>query len=260
MRIFEILSSAALLLSTAACVTAPGSSRQAELDKYEQANRKIYSFNRKLDKAVIRPTTVAYRTVVPAAARRGASNALDNVDEPLTFINALLQGKIKTAFRAVDRFAINSTLGVGGLADHATDMGLPRQKEDFGQTLAAWGVGSGPYLMLPLLGPSTLRDTFGFGVDTVTDPFARFQKRTLEMSSLERNGVTAFEAIDLRSRLIDTADPLLEGALDEYAIVRSAYLQQRITDIYDGDPPEDIYIPEFPEEPAREPAPKPDEN
>jgi phospholipid-binding lipoprotein MlaA len=231
------------LAATAGCATTPGGIAEAERDRFEKANRAIYSFNKGLDTAILKPTTTAYRAVVPAAARRGASNALDNVDEPLSFINALLQGKIKAALRAVDRFLINSTLGVGGLADHATDLGLPKQEEDFGQTLAAWGVGSGPFIMLPFFGPSTLRDTVGLGVDSISDPWPRFQKHGLDLSGTQRLGVTGFEAIDLRSRLVDTADPLLESALDEYATVRAAYLQQRLTDIYDGDPPEDEFVP-----------------
>ena len=239
-----------LALFSAACATTPGGVAEAERDRYENVNRAIYKFNKGLDTAIIKPTTTIYRAAVPAAARRGASNALDNVDEPLSFINALLQGKVKSAFRAADRFLINSTLGVGGLADHATDMGLPKQEEDFGQTLAAWGIGSGPYIMLPLLGPSTLRDTVGFGVDSVTDPWPRFQKHGIGLSGRQRLAVTAFEAIDLRSRLVDTADPLLESALDEYATVRAAYLQQRITEIYDGDPPEDYQTPAFSDEPS----------
>ncbi len=237
---------AGLLLS--ACVTRPGGVEVAERDQYESLNRGIYDFNRGLDKAAVKPITQGYRAVVPGVARLGISNALDNVDEPMSFFNALLQGKIKSAVRTADRFFINSTIGVAGLADPATKMGIHKQEEDFGQTLAAWGLGSGPYVMLPFFGPSTLRDTIGFVVDTITDPFGLFQKRTLKMSFTERLGVTAFEAIDLRSRLIDTADPLLENAIDEYAVVRSAYLQQRLTDIYDGDPPEDDFMPVFSDE------------
>ena len=187
----------------------------------------------------------------------GFLTALDNIDEPLSFINAVLQGKFKAAFRAVDRFMINSTFGVAGLFDHATEMGLHKQEEDFGQTLAAWGVGSGPYIMLPLLGPSTLRDTVGFGVDSVTDPWPKFQKHVAGLNGTERIGVTAGEAIDLRSRLIDTADPLLATALDEYATVRAAYLQQRLSDIYDGDPPEDDFTPTFDDEPLPSAAAEP---
>lgn len=233
----------------AGCVTTPGGVSEAELDRFEKTNRAIYAFNKGVDTAVLKPVTQGYRAVVPGIARRGVSNALDNVDEPLSFINAVLQGKFKAAFRAVDRFMINSTFGVAGLFDHATEMGLHKQEEDFGQTLAAWGVGSGPYIMLPLLGPSTLRDTVGFGVDSVTDPWPKFQKHVAGLNGTERIGVTAGEAIDLRSRLIDTADPLLATALDEYATVRAAYLQQRLSDIYDGDPPEDDFTPTFDDEP-----------
>lgn len=238
------------LTATAACATTPGGVSEAELDRFEKTNRAIYKFNKGVDGAILKPVTQGYRAVVPGIARRGVSNALDNVDEPLSFINAVLQGKFKAAFRAADRFLVNSTLGIGGLFDHATDMGLPKQEEDFGQTLAAWGVGSGPFIMLPLLGPSTLRDTVGFGVDTVTDPWPMFQKDVIGLNGMERLGVTAGEAIDLRSRLIDTADPLLATALDEYATVRAAYLQQRLNDIYDGDPPEDNFVPTFEDESA----------
>lgn len=238
----------ALLL--AGCATTPGGVSEAELDRFEKTNRAIYKFNKGVDTAVLKPVTQGYRAVVPGIARRGVSNALDNVDEPLSFINAVLQGKFKVAFRAVDRFMINSTFGLGGLFDHASEMGLHKQEEDFGQTLAAWGVGSGPYVMLPLLGPSTLRDTVGFGVDTVTDPWSKFQKHVAGLNGTERIGVTAGEAIDLRSRLVDTADPLLATALDEYATVRAAFLQQRLNDIYDGDPPEDDFTPTFEDEAA----------
>ncbi|BBE34583.1 VacJ family lipoprotein [Sphingosinicella microcystinivorans] len=243
--LFALLAAAPLL---AGCVTTPGGVSEAELDRFEKTNRAIYKFNKGVDTVVLKPVTQGYRAVVPGVARRGVSNALDNVDEPLSFINAVLQGKFKVAFRAVDRFMINSTFGLAGLFDHATEMGLPKQEEDFGQTLAAWGVGSGPYIMLPLLGPSTLRDTVGFGVDTVTDPWSKFQKHVAGLNGTERLGVTAGEAIDLRSRLVDTADPLLATALDEYATVRAAYLQQRLHDIYDGDPPEDNFTPTFDDE------------
>lgn len=241
----------------AGCVTTPGGVSEAELDRFEKTNRAIYAFNKGVDTAVLKPVTQGYRAVVPGIARRGVSNALDNIDEPLSFINAVLQGKFKAAFRAVDRFMINSTFGVAGLFDHATEMGLHKQEEDFGQTLAAWGVGSGPYIMLPLLGPSTLRDTVGFGVDSVTDPWPKFQKHVAGLNGTERIGVTAGEAIDLRSRLIDTADPLLATALDEYATVRAAYLQQRLSDIYDGDPPEDDFTPTFDDEPLPSAAAEP---
>ncbi|MBV7256372.1 VacJ family lipoprotein [Pacificimonas sp. WHA3] len=218
-----------------ACATTPAAYQEG--DSAEGFNRAIYSFNDAVDKAVIKPVAKGYRAVVPKPARTGITNALDNVDEPLSFMNALLQGKIKRAFRAVDRFAINSTYGVLGFADRAAELGLERQEEDFGQTLAVWGVPSGPYIMLPLLGPSSLRDAAGFGLDSVTDPWGRFQERTLNLSGTERLGVTGGEVIELRARLVETADPLIENAFDPYATIKSAYIQSRTAEIFDGNPP-----------------------
>ncbi|MGB3722063.1 MAG: VacJ family lipoprotein [Pacificimonas sp.] len=232
MRIFALLPLFAL---TAACATTPSGYREG--DSLEGFNRKMYSFNDAVDGAVLKPVAKGYRAVVPKPARTGVANALDNVDEPLSFINALLQGKIKRAFRAVDRLAINSTYGFLGTTDRAAELGLDRQEEDFGQTLAVWGVGSGPYIVLPILGPSSLRDVAGFGVDSVTDPWARFQDRTLGLSGTEQIGVTGGEVIELRSRLIDTADPVLANALDPYATLKSAYIQSRLQEIHDGNVP-----------------------
>lgn len=227
----------ALLLLPACATTSYGSQAQAELDPYENFNRGMYGFNKGLDTVVLKPVAVVYRTVTPVAARRGASRVLDNIDEPLTFVNALLQGKPKSALNALARFVINTTIGVGGLADHATGFGLQRQEEDFGQTLAVWGVNSGPYLVLPLFGPSTFRDTVGLGLDAVADPW-NFAQNELFPNQTEVLGFTGFEIIDLRSRLMDSADVLLRGSADEYATVRSAYLQARAAQIYDGTPPE----------------------
>jgi len=228
--------SAATLL--AACATTPGSQLQAERDPLEKMNRGIYKFNTTLDKAAVRPATQVYRAVTPQAAQRGVRNFFNNVDEPFSFINALLQGKIEQAFRTATRFVINTTLGVGGLADHATDMGLPEEPEDFGQTLAAWGVNSGPYLMLPLFGPSTLRDAVGFGVERVGDPY-RIAVSDLKLSFEEEAALTGVELADTRSYVMDTAEALLKGSADEYATTRNAYLQYRWNLIHDGAPPEE---------------------
>lgn len=221
-----------------ACATTPGDQLQAERDPFEKTNRAIYKFNRNVDKAVVTPATKAYRAVVPKAAQRGIGNAFNNVDEPYSFINALLQGKVKQAFRTLDRFLINTVLGVGGLADLATDMGRPEEPEDFGQTLATWGVKSGPYVMLPFFGPSTLRDTVGFGVERFADPY-RIGVNELKLSTLESVGLTGLELVDTRSYVMDTADALLKGSADEYATVRAAFLQYRWNAIHDGAPPEE---------------------
>jgi phospholipid-binding lipoprotein MlaA len=226
-------------LLASACVTTPGGPELAERDPLEKFNRGVFSFNKGLDNAVVRPATKAYRAVTPQAAQIGVRNVLNNVDEPFSFINAILQGKIGQAFRILDRFVINTTLGVGGLADHATDMGIPQEPEDFGQTLAVWGVKSGPYIMLPLFGPSTLRDTVGRGVEFAGgDPY-RQGVSALNLSTVEDIGLNAVELADTRSFIMDTADVLLRGSADEYSTVRSAYLQARQSVIYDGAPPED---------------------
>lgn len=229
-----VLLTASLL---AACATTPGNQLAAERDPWEKTNRSIYKFNRGLDKAVVTPATKVYRAVTPAAAQRGIGNAFNNVDEPYSFINAVMQGKVKQAFRTAARFLINTTLGVGGLADHATDMGLPEEPEDLGQTLATWGLDSGAYVMLPLFGPSTMRDAIGFGVERVGDPY-RLALGQANLSTLESIGLTGIELADTRSYVMDTADSLLEGSADEYATVKSAYLQYRWNLIHDGAPPE----------------------
>ncbi|MFC3713781.1 VacJ family lipoprotein [Sphingoaurantiacus capsulatus] len=222
----------------AACATTPGNQLAAERDPWEKTNRGVYKFNRGLDKAVVTPATKVYRAVTPKAAQRGIGNAFNNVDEPFSFVNAVLQGKVRQAFRTAARFLINTTLGVGGLADHATDMGLPEEPEDLGQTLAVWGLDSGAYVMLPLFGPSTVRDTIGFAVERFSDPY-RLALNEANLDTMETIGVTGLELADTRSYVMDTADPLLEGSADEYATVKSAYLQYRWNAIHDGAPPED---------------------
>ena len=222
----------------AACATTPGHQLQAERDPLEKTNRGIYKFNTALDRGAVKPATKVYRAVVPQAAQRGLRNVFNNVDEPFSFMNALLQGKVEQAFRTAARFVINTTLGVGGLADHATDMGLPEEPEDFGQTLAVWGVGSGPYVMLPFFGPSTLRDAVGFGLERVGDPY-RIGVGELNLSTLESVGLTGVELADTRSYVMDTAESLLQGSADEYATLRTAYLQFRWNVIHDGAPPEE---------------------
>ena len=231
---------AGLLLSGCATTAHYGSDRIARKDPLEKINRKVYKFDRAIDKAVLRPAAVAYTKVVPEAGRRGSSHFFDNIEEPRNFVNAVLQGKPKVALRALGRFIINSTLGVGGLADHATKMGIREQKEDFGQTFAVWGIGSGPYLVLPLLGPSTLRDTAGRGAEFAGGDPAEFGLGRLHLQwYIEYPAITGPRLLSARADLLDSADKLLNGTADEYATVRSAYLQERRSQIYDGNPPDD---------------------
>ena len=230
----------AALLSGCATTAHYGGDRIARKDPLEKINRPIYKFDRALDKAILRPTAVAYTKVVPEAGRRGITNFFNNLEEPRTFVNAILQAKPKVALRALGRFIINTTLGVGGFADHATGMGIPEQKEDFGQTFAVWGIGSGPYLVLPLLGPSTLRDAAGRGAELAGgDPVQYGIDRLHLRWYVQYPGITGPRLIDARAQLLDSADKLLNGSADEYATVRSAYLQSRRSEIYDGAPPDE---------------------
>ncbi len=230
---------AMLFLPLGACVTSrAGNLDVAEADRWEASNRRIYAFNKKVDRYALRPAAKVYRTVIPEAGRHGITNFFSNYGEPASFLNALLQGKIKQAFRTVDRFFINTVLGVGGLADNATDLGRPQEPEDFGQTFAAWGIKSGPYVMLPIFGPSTLRESFGLAFDLFADPSDIARNAALSPSLFVRGGQIAVRIVNLRARVSEQgADQLLADSLDEYALVKSAYLQRRIDLMYDGNPP-----------------------
>jgi phospholipid-binding lipoprotein MlaA len=202
-------------------------------DPMEGFNRNVWAFNQAVDQAAIKPVTTVYRTVTPIPARRGISRVMDNLREPLSFINNLLQGKPGRAVNSLGRFLINTTIGVGGLADHATDLGLPETREDFGQTLAAWGFKSSPYLVLPLLGPSTVRDGIGTAATFAADP-AQIGLKEAGVSSDVRTGMTVLRVIDARSRVIDLGvDAALEAAADPYAAARNAYFQRREAELQD---------------------------
>lgn len=228
-----------LPLALAACATPrAGDYKIAEQDRFEKTNRKIYAFNKALDNAAIKPAARVYRAVVPHPARRGVSNAFSNYGEPLNIVNAILQGKIKQAFRSLDRFIVNSTVGIGGLADVATDLGRPQEPEDFGQTLAVWGVKSGPYLVLPLFGPSTIRDGVGFAADFIADPADISRNILTDVPILARVGLVGLRLVSLRDRITEQGgDGLLADSLDEYTLVKSAYLQRRRDQIWDGNAP-----------------------
>lgn len=231
------------LLPLAGCATPrAGGLEVAEADRWEATNRKIYKFNKGVDRYALKPVATVYRTVIPKPGRQAVTNAYNNYGEPLTFVNDLLQGKIKKAFRSLDRFVLNTTLGIGGIMDVATNLGRPEEPEDFGQTFAQWGIKSGPYLMLPFIGPSTLRDAFGTGFDFALQP-ADYGRNAIFHPTLGwKAGQIAVRFVNLRARLTDQgADAMLAGSLDEYTLVKSAYLQNRLNLIWDGNPP---YVPE----------------
>lgn len=209
-------------------------------DPYESLNRGIWGFNQGVDRIVLKPASSVYRFVTPRPARRGIHAIFANLSEPWSFINNLLQGKPGPAFNNLGRFLINTTLGVGGLADHATDLGLKPKPEDFGQTLARWGVKSSAYVVLPVLGPSTVRDGVGTGVAFFADPYRVCLNQCVNLNFTEQAGITALSVLDTRSTLTESgADAFLESSLDPYASARSAYLQRREADIADEAPTED---------------------
>jgi phospholipid-binding lipoprotein MlaA len=235
----RIAAPALLLCLLAGCATTGSTDlSRAEADPWEKSNRRIFAFNKRLDRWVVKPVTSGYRAVVPKPARTAVANAYGNYAEPANFANSLLQGKIAQAFRTVDRFILNTTLGVGGVADVATDLGRPKEPEDFGQTLARWRVKSGPYLVLPLFGPSTLRDGLMTPVDFFVDPADFIRNAWLHPGWDVRIAVSAGRIINFRNTLTETgADKLLADSLDDYALARSAYLQRRRLQLFDGNLP-----------------------
>jgi len=238
MRAFAACLALALL---AGCATTPGQDRLAERDPLEGFNRGVWGFNRGVDNVLLKPVSTVYRTVTPVPARHGLSRVLANLAEPFSAINNLLQGKPKQAIHNLGRFVVNSTIGVGGLADHASEFGIKPAPEDFGQTLAVWGVNAGPYLVLPIFGPSTLRDGIGTGVAQFADPYNICMRECGIASGSQRLGASAGTAVVLRSDASEAgADAFLDSSLDPYASARSAYLQRRRAEIRDqeGENPE----------------------
>ncbi|HEX8400602.1 MAG TPA: VacJ family lipoprotein [Allosphingosinicella sp.] len=231
MKTLLILLAAALPL--AGCATTRTGGESAGRDPYEGFNRGVWAFNNGVDKVAIKPATKVYRAVAPVPARRGISRVFSNLGEPLNFVNNLLQGKPGRAINSLGRFVVNSTIGVGGLADHATDLGLKPTPEDFGQTFARHGARNSPYLVLPLLGPSTVRDGIGTAVQFALDP-TQVGLKEAGVSSTGRYAVTGTRLLDTRSQLIEGGvDALLKSAADPYATARSAYFQRRAAQIAD---------------------------
>ena len=203
-------------------------------DPWEGANRHIYRFNEQVDAAITKPIAQAYTDVMPPFVRTGVRNFMGNLTDVWTFVNAGLQLKGQAAIETFMRVALNSTLGLYGVLDIATEAGLEKRKEDFGQTLGHWGVKPGPYLVLPLLGPATLRDTAALPVDWQASPSQYFD------GSRTRTGLTVLRLTDARAGLLRAGDALTQAALDPYSFVRDAWLQKREHDVYDGNPPADF--------------------
>jgi phospholipid-binding lipoprotein MlaA len=205
--------------------------RSARIDPLEPVNRRVARFNDAVDAALVRPAAVLYDRYTPEVLRLIVGNVLSNLLDPYIAANNLLQGKPREAVSDLGRFALNSTFGFFGFGDPASDVGLEKHREDFGQTLGVWGVPSGPYIVLPVLGPSNARDTVGFGVDVWAALVNRIDSVPL------RNTLGGLEFFETRARLLP-ADRLLEDALDRYLLLRDGYLQRRRNLIHDGDPPD----------------------
>ncbi|MDX3885232.1 MULTISPECIES: MlaA family lipoprotein [Sphingomonas] len=236
MRIFVTIAAAALLAGCATTQKSAATDLEASgpRDPLEGFNRAVWGFNQTLDKVAMKPVSTVYRTITPRAARRGILHVFDNLTEPWSFVNNLLQGKPGRAVNNLGRFVVNTTIGVGGLADHATGLGIKPAPEDFGQTLAAWGVKSSTYIVLPLFGPSTIRDGIGTGVGMFADPVNICLRECTDLSWTERMIPDVVNLVSIRANLTETgADTLLNTSLDPYATARSAYFQRRAAEIAD---------------------------
>lgn len=225
-RLRTVLATAVVLLVTG-CATTGGDSR----DPFEGFNRSMYGFNQTIDEAVLKPVATAYKQGLPTIVQTGVRNFFSNISDIFISVNNLLQGKVIEAANDGMRFAINTTIGGLGLLDWASEMGLEKHNEDFGQTFGRWGAGPGPYIVWPLLGSSTARDTVGGLVDVWADPVSNHKP------AAARNVMYGTRLVSKRADLLDASRILEEAALDKYIFERDAYLQRRRNLIYDGNPP-----------------------
>ena len=225
-----------IIIITAVALTGCASNRANNpADPLEPINRGIYKFNDTVDKAVIKPVARGYKAAIPSVGRIMVSNFFSNLDDIDVTANDLLQFKLVQGFSDGTRFVVNSTLGVFGLIDVASAGGLKKHDEDFGQTMGKWGIGNGPYLVLPILGPSTLRDTIGLYGDGYATPM--YQMKNMRA----RNQAYMLRGINRRSELLDQEKILNEAMIDPYEFMRDAYLLRRKSQVYDGNPPRPKY-------------------
>ncbi|MEZ5651413.1 MAG: VacJ family lipoprotein [Burkholderiaceae bacterium] len=235
----------ALAVLGSGCATTDGDPR----DPFEPFNRKVHAFNMALDDAVLAPVARGYRDNINPVFRYSIRSFFSNLEDVWISANNLLQGKPVEALQDLTRVMLNTTFGLFGLADPASEMGFPKHSEDFGQTLGTWGVPAGPYIVLPFFGPSNGRDAVGFGVDTVVDPIGEVFPVTRDAV-----GAAAVRIIDAREALLNASQMLPGIALDEYSFIRDAYLQRRRSEIYDGDPPMDEEpVPRYDDDPEESP-------
>ncbi len=234
------------------CVTLPPNAPRSPQDPFERWNRGVYKFNDALDRGVTKPIARGYVKAVPQPIRKGVSNFWANLNMTTVMINDTLQGKLKAAATDLGRFLLNTTVGFGGLLDPATHIGMPHNDEDFGQTLGHWGVHPGPFIELPVLGPSDMRDAPGKLVDVYTNPWEYVRNPWVEWSGY------GLYLIDVRTGLL-SFDSTIQSAYDPYALIRDTYLKRRAYLVSDGkikdeEPP--LIDPDAPDQPAAPETPK----
>jgi phospholipid-binding lipoprotein MlaA len=224
----------AAVLGLAGCATTPPG-ETALGDPWERLNRQTFALNEAVDAVAVKPAAQIYQAVVPGVVRQGVGNVFGNIGDAWTTVNLFLQAKPTAGLNMGMRTMVNSVLGVGGLFDVAEEAGLERfTSEDLGQTFGFWGIKSGPYLVLPLLGPSTLRDTAARALELNDSPVGRVWHEPRD-----RNPASALQLLDTRANLLNAGRVFDEIALDKYVLMRDAFLSRRRSQIYDGEPPED---------------------
>ncbi len=219
-----------ICLGLTGCATGPSAN---SADPLEPFNRSMYKFNDAVDQAVLKPVATAYQDVTPKLVRQGIGNFFGNLSDAWSVVNSVLQLKAEAAVSNLMRVSFNTIFGLGGILDVATELKLERHKEDFGQTLGHWGVGAGPYIVLPILGPSTLRDTVALSVDFKGDALSQFSDIPV------RNALLATRVVDIRAGFLKAESVINDGALDKYSFIRDAFLQRRRNAVYDGNPPDE---------------------
>ena len=244
-RLFAVVVAALVM---AGCATPPDQ-RSNPRDPFEPFNRSVYRFNDGVDRAVLKPVATVYRDATPALVRTGVGNFFRNLTEPWSFVNNVLQGRVQDAGETWIRFAVNTVFGLGGILDIAGEANIDRHKQDFGQTLAFYGVPTGPYLILPLLGPSTVRDTAALPIDWNGNLLSHIDEVAV------RNTLTGLRVVDTRANLLRVSSVLDGAALDQYSFTRDAFLQLRRnqrkdTTESDGDLDDSGYAPAAPAAPA----------
>jgi phospholipid-binding lipoprotein MlaA len=224
-----LLLAAVVLLAGCSTIRAARGGPGQKLDPWENWNRKVFTFNEDLDAAVLKPVATAYSNIVPQPVRSGVDNFFGNFADAWSSVNNFLQGKFALGFQDMMRFGTNTVFGLLGVMDVASEMGIDHQYEDFGQTLGTWGVGAGAYVVWPLLGPSTVRESFALPLDRGASPALIFHDGASKYS------ITALQLINSRSNLLGASRVLDDIALDKYTFVRDAYLQRRRSLVYDGE-------------------------